>query len=400
MSDQGKNTLHDNAMGWGILLVVLGVFAYIFWFFFSEEIRNLIRWIRYGEMWLMSWFIPDDYTVQMKDQPAGWHTGFEVVPEWTKQEMQGIHMAYVTALSMQPLRYVLTGLAALATWWCLFKGPKTSYRTNLDLEKLIARQSLNFPVIAPFIKFNPSDQPPRPPGAKVPAVLPLFAEALGPEEWIAYHSIPVPNGEVDMHAADVALRKQLCGRWRGVKGLKPYQQILLAAFCLKASRKRDESDVMLGRLARCWTPENKLNFGKDKKLLKQARAILKNKSLAELTISKANRHAFITTAMLRALATAREEGGVLAPATFVWLRAYDRELWYPLNNLGRQSFHMEAVGAMSHYRAEKMTDRPVPTPKMKDALDNIRAYFKSSRVRPIPQLDYSGTNKRAVRAAK
>ena len=181
--------------------------------------------------------------------------------------------------------------------------------------------------------------------------------------------------------------------------LKPYQQILLAAFCLKAARKRTDADEMLGRLAQCWTFRRGLRLGRDKSLLSEARKILRNKELAGTTLSKCNQHAFVTTALLRALATAREEGGVLAPAQFVWLRGHDRTLWYPLNNLGRQSFHMEALGAMAHYKMEKMTQRPIPVPKMDYAVQTMEEYIGSLRMRPIPQLDYSGSKKRAIKKA-
>jgi intracellular multiplication protein IcmP len=87
---------------------------------------------------------------------------------------------------------------------------------------------------------------------------------------------------------------------------------------------------------------------------------------------------------LRALAYAREEGGVLAPATFVWLRAYDRMLWYPLNNLGRQAFHMEAVGAMCHYKAEKLANRPIVRPKVDGAVETLTEYMKSYKAKEIP----------------
>jgi intracellular multiplication protein IcmP len=112
-----------------------------------------------------------------------------------------------------------------------------------------------------------------------------------------------------------------------------------------------------------------------------------------------NQHAFETTALMRALVTARQEGGVLAPAQFTWLRGHNRILWYPLNNIGRQSFHMEAMGAMSHYVAEKRTSRPIPVPKLKDALDTIKEYMASPRRRPIPPLDYSNSKKRSIKKA-
>jgi intracellular multiplication protein IcmP len=234
----------------------------------------------------------------------------------------------------------------------------------------------------------------------VPAELPLFAEALGPEEWLAYNQIPIPDGKVDQQALYLAFTRQLGPRWQGVKSLPPYKQILLAAFCLKAARKRTDGDSMLGRVAECWDHEKGLQLNRDKKLLSDARRVLANKDICGKTMQKVNMHAFQTTAMLRALQTAREEGGVLAPAQFVWLRGFDRTLWYPLNNLGRQGFHMEAIGAMAHFKAEKLTNRPIPRPKLGDAMGSITEYIGSRRARPIPQLDYSGSKKRGIKKPK
>jgi len=406
---QAENTLHENAIGWTILLVVIGVIVAIFWYYQSDEVRNLVRWIRYGEMWIVYLFVElgnmlgltgeDGYKIYFLGQEQSWRKGFHDTPKFDKEILSYNHLVYFTALAMQPMRIALFTICCLGALWCMFKGPRTHYRTRMSLETLIKRQSRNFPVIAPFADFNPATQPPRPPGSPVPAELPAFAEALGPEEWLAYYNIPAPDGALDEEAAAKAFKRQLIGRWKGPMALKPYQQILLAAFCLKAARKRNESDSMLGRLALCWTFKGGLKLSKDKTLLKEARKVLKNKDLAGGTLSKCNQHAFVTTALLRALTNAREEGGVLAPATFVWLRGHDRTLWYPLNNLGRQSFHIEAMGAMSHYKAEKMTQRPIPVPKVEHAVQTIAEYMGSKRARPIPQLDYSQSSKRGVKKA-
>jgi len=396
---QAENTLYENAIGWSIMLVVLGVLLGIFWHYHDAEVRNIVRWIRYGEMWLVSWFVGDNYTVLFGGEPTTFQKGFEDTPDFPTAELKYRHLVYFNALAMQPLRIPLVILFGLGAVWCMFKGPNTQYRKKLGLEGLIERQAKIFPVTAPFIDFDPTAQPPRPPGAPVPVELPLFAEALGPEEWLAYHSIPVPDGKIDETAAAKAFRMQLGRRWKGVNALAPYKQVLMAAFCLKAARKRTEADHLLGRLARCWSAKG-LNLNRDKKLMKDTRAVLRNKDIAAKTLAKVNRHAFETTAILRALTVAREEGGVLAPAQFVWLRGHDRGLWYPLNNMGRRSYHMEALGAVAHYKSEKMTQRPIPVPKVEDAIETIKEYMSSGRARPIPQLDYSGSKKRGVKMAQ
>lgn len=392
-----ENSSHDNAIGWMILLVVFALLIYLMWTYMDVQIRDMIRWMRYGQMWLISFFVDEDYTVVYNNQLISWWQGYENTPSWDPVELGYDHLSYFTSLTMQPLRYVYVGLLGLGALWCLFFGADRHYRQKLGLEGLIRRQAKIFPVISPFVKFNPAHLPPRPPGAPVPADMQLFAEALGPEEWIAYNNIPIPDGKLDEKAAFKAFQKQLGGRWRGPKALAPYKRILLAAFCLKAARKRSDSDLMLGQLAMCWSPKGGLKLSKNRKLLRWADKVLRDKSLSAVTLDRANRHAFVTTALLGALECAREEGGVLAPAQFVWLRAHDRTLWYPLNNLGRQSHHMEAMGAMAHYRSERRTQRPIPVPKMEEAVQSIVEYMKSNRARPIPQLDYSQSSKRGIK---
>ncbi len=417
MSGKEEGTLYEGGIGWAIMLVILFVLVWIFWHFFQAEIRDMVRWIRYAEMWVASWFLPADYEFVLNGKRFSFfdyfdgfnferptRSGTEIVhypgvAEWYKVELGYNHMAQFAAMAMQPLRMPIVLLLGAAAFWCMLKGPGTQFRRTLGLEGLIKAQSKIFPVTLPFVDFNPSTQPPRPPGSPVPAELPLFAEALGPEEWLAYNNVNVPDGQIDKEDASRAFIKQLGAPWRGSKNLAPYKQIMLAAFCLKAARKRLEAEDLLGRLTKCWSFKHGLKLSRDPRLLSEARKVLRDSSISGKTLSQINRHAYETTALLRALQFAREEGGVLASSQFLWLRAHDRKLWYPLNNMGRQSFHMEALGAMSHFKAEKLTQRPIPVPKVDHAVQTIQEYMKSLHARPIPQLDYSKSKKRGVKKA-
>lgn len=390
---------YDNTLSWIGLAVIFGLLLWLLWHYQSQNIRNGIRWVRYGELSVSQVFLGGDYVVHVNGEPVAKLSEIKELAKTTdKSELNTRIMDIIALGAIYPLRYILTFIIILMAFWALFRGPKALYRSKLDLNHLIQRQASNFPAISPFVKFNPTNQPPRPPGAPVPAELPLFAEALGPEEWIAYYDIPVPNGKIDESAAARAFTKQLGAPWRGTMHLAPYRQVLLAAFCLKSVRKRSDADEMLGALSKSWTFENGLKL--DSSLVSQARKVLRNRDISGKILSKCNQHAYENTVIVRALATAREEGGVLAPAQFLWLRAYDRLLWYPLNNLGRQSHHMEAIGAICHYKAEKMAQRPIPRPKMEDAVKTIAEYMASSNARPIPALDYSKSKKRAIKKVK
>lgn len=393
------NTGYQNAIGWAILAAVIFCLLILLWYFQSENIRNGIRWMRVGEMYVSSFFVGDDYEVADNGKRIGTLGEIrDAAMAMPKEELTGPMMDVIALAALSPLRIVFSAILIIMAFWSYSYGPKCVYRISLDLDRLIKRQARNFPIISPFVTFNPGTQPPRPPGSPVPAELPLFAEALGPEEWLAYNDIPVPDGKVDEAAASVAFARQLGAPWRGPMHMAPYRQVLLAAFCLKAARKRKEADDILGALAMCWSADRGLRL--DGALVREARRILKNRDLSGLVISKMNQHAYENTALIRALLTAREQGGVLAPAQFVWLRGYDRVLWYPLNNLGRQAFHMEALAAICHYKAEKLAQRPIPRPRMEDAVKSIVDYMGSKNARPIPQLDYSKSSKRAIKKAK
>jgi intracellular multiplication protein IcmP len=398
VADQ-KGASSDTTLGWMALAVVGLMVLWLIWHFQEYNIKNMIRYIRMGELWLISWFIDDEnYFVPYGDRSLNFKQWYDVIGSIPKEQLSGEVMAQISTLAMTPLKYVITFIIVILSFWALFKGPKTTFRSALDINGLIKRQAINFPYIAPFITFNPANQPPRPPGAPVPAELPLFAEALGPEEWLAYYDVPIPDGKLDEDAAARAFSRQLGKPWRGPLHLPPYKQVLLAAFCLKALRKREAADKMLGELSMCWSKDRGLKISS--KLLGEARKLLRDKDKIGKILSKCNQHAFENTAMLRGLLTAREEGGVLSPGQFVWLRGHDRSLWYPLNNLGRQAFHPEAIGALAHFKAEKMTERPIPRPKMEEAVKTMSEYITSSNARPIPALDYSNSKKRGIKTVK
>ena len=84
--------------------------------------------------------------------------------------------------------------------------------------------------------------------------------------------------------------------------------------------------------------------------------------------------------MVGVLRWGRYIGGLLAPAAFIWLRGEDRALWYPLNNLGRRSYHSEAAGAMAHFMAELAAKKPLPIPRVETALITINQYLANTQV--------------------
>ncbi len=409
MAKEGDHST-DAAIGWLIIACVIGAMLYALWWIFETEIKNAIRWFRYAQIWIIEKVLafwkflnsiigrdPGNTIIPHKGQELEFEAYYPLIPNVPASQIDADVLMVTSAMAMEPMKYIFTAIIGWMAYWALTKGPKTHFRRKLGLDGLIRVQSKIFPVVAPVVDFNPSKMPFRAPGSPVPAELPIFSEALDPEEWVAYNEIPMPDGKMDESAMWKAFAKQLGPPWRGYKKMQPYRQVILAAFCLKAARKRSESDDILGRVAMCWDHKSGLQLNRDRSLLKDCRKILADEGISGKTLQFCNQHAWENTAMLRALQHAREQGGVLAPATFIWLRAFDRRLWYPLNNLGRHAYHMEALGAMAHYRIEKTVERPVPKPYLDDCIKTTRQYIENEKSRPIPALDYGEGNKRAIK---
>ncbi|MCB1537549.1 MAG: type IV secretion system protein [Rhodospirillales bacterium] len=403
-----------------MLLFLVAIFwggGWLIWHNFRPQISTGILAVRSAEMSLSSlWWNNDDklnvpVTYQANDD-QGLHakmgdegvvavrsTRFGAWRDFARdadpKNLRNDQIPVLTYVALWPLRFVIAGCLALLFVWTIFRGPTSKFHRKLGLEGLIADQSKIFKVIRPFLKFNPVKQPYRVPGAPVPHELPLFSEALSPEEWIAFNEIDMVDGKPDRTQSEEYFARQLGPRWRGYQALPTELRVLLACFCLKAARKREQSDEMLGRLCACWDAKTGLKLSRDRKLSWEARRILRDKKLSESVLTSCGRHAYVTTAMMRALDTARNEGGVLAPAQFIWLRAHNRGLWYPLNNMGRQAFHAEALGCAAHYRAEKQINRPIPRPRVGDAYDGLIDYLANTvLVRPIPPRAEGGRRRK------
>ena len=368
-----------------ITFVVVMAGLYGLWYFFEGPIVSVLRWVKLGELHLVAVFTDRfDAAIralpQMTVQPHAEKLQPGDLDAWTFWNIS----AALGDIMRWPVGLVLGGSA----FWMLFHAPTAKFKNKYDLEGLMRIQSQSWPTISPVIDFDPGKTSARIPGAAVPAELPLFAESLSPDEWVVWARIPVNENEPDKEGIRQALIAQLGPRWDGLTGLKPHHRALLAAFALKGAQKRRESDDLLGLVAQGWTPRGD---GREGGLVlgdaAQARInqVLNDKSLLDPALEQAARHGYRTTALLGVLRWARDQGGVLAPAQFLWLRGQDRALWYPLNNLGRRSYHAEAAGAMAHYMAERAAEnnrgRALLMPRVETAIPPIIDYIRDLHVK-------------------
>jgi len=383
VSNQPKSP-HEEFIVFFLVLFIVGGIGWAVWTVYHNELVSALRWVRYGEMWLGSLLVGEEYSIVYKGQPYTLEKWLKIAPEADPREFKLSHMIIMSHLALKPVKWIFVGLISFMAVWVLISGPGTKYRRKMGLEGLIEEQAKTFPVIQPFVKFNPTKMQNRAPGDPVPKTLPLFAEALAPEEWVAHNRIQLVGGKLDFPKAYEALAKQLGPRWQGPEKLPLHARGLFAAFALKHIRKRTQCEDLLSQMAACWTHTS--GFKPTLSLRKKINGYIKDPKIGGKLKKHCKKHAFQTTAMLRALQRARNEGGVIAPAQFVWLRGHDRALWYPLNNLGRKSYHAEASGAMAHYINEIIADQKIPTPKFDDVINVFEDVLTGPAARRIPKI--------------
>jgi intracellular multiplication protein IcmP len=350
-------------------LLLMGAGTYVFWLLFRHQLLLGARWLRYSELWLLDRTISNATVHQYKEWLG--YNGAQV--SWA-------HINIASVIVGHYLRYPIALILAICSFWIMYRAPSSAMKKVYNLDRLIGAQEQTWPVIAPIVNFNPAESA-RDPASPVPETLPIFAEALSPEEWVAFNKIPADVDSVDKTSAADIFARQLGPRWTGPNALPWHAKALFAAFALKAARKRDDSDALLGRLAKVAKVTGKtMKFDLDGQLKSEIQKLVDDPKIGGEAAKLAAQHAYTTTALLRVLAYARERGGVLAPAQFLWLRGVNRALWYPLNNLGRQAFHPEAAGAMAHYMTELVAKKPILMPKVESAVAALLEYYKEKNI--------------------
>jgi intracellular multiplication protein IcmP len=384
------------------LAIVLTLGAVIFWHYFKGPILEVLRWLRFAELWIVSLFTDRNDAcldwlrnarlndTSPSDNMIAWTNqcfGSDYLGQLPAQDqnsyfmLSGPAMSGIEQIAAKYYRWpVVAGFVGAAVYVIYF-SPRNKFRTRHNLESCIKTQVKMWPVISPIVNFNPIKSSARTPGSMVPDKLPLFAEALAPEEWISFHRIPVTNGIAERETTRRAFLLQLGPRWNGIEGQPPHIRGLFAAFALKGVQRREESDDLLGRLSLGWSPKGGFTITSDIKA--EVDKLIRDPEIGGKALEAATSFAWRATALLGVLQWARAMGGVLAPAQFLWLRGTDRPLWYALNNLGRRSFHTEGAGAMAHFMAEQNAKKPLPIPRIDTAIVTLNQYLAESG-QPIP----------------
>ncbi|MDW9481886.1 hypothetical protein GOB57_24875 [Sinorhizobium meliloti] len=214
---------------------------------------------------------------------------------------------------------------------------------------------------------------------------------LTPPEWLKKNGVRFEDGDLDYDACRAAFTEQLGKAWHGFDRASLYGKVVLlmcALHYLKLKQvypghNNDEpKNVSLHEreeLSIAWAS------GKDgtaamKAFIERHEKNLKVRKVIDTIGSK---HAYENTVIYAMLDRARAKGGVFKEHDMAYIKKLDRHMWYGMNNCGRKRFHTEGAGIMSHYFAERISNRALIEPYLDPACEGVDNYLMEEGIDSI-----------------
>ena len=158
------------------------------------------------------------------------------------------------------------------------------------------------------------------------------------------------------------LKTQLGPLWDNHFELPPYTRALFAVFVARIENDKKMAEDLLEDLS--------VSFTKGGLDYSGVSAILTKHHQSKAVQRCIQRHAYVLSVMAALLELARSSG-VLASSSFLWLKLVDRQLWYMLNSVGRQTPYSEVAAPWSHFIAEKEMGRALFKPVIDESLNAL-----------------------------
>ncbi|MCL2876015.1 MAG: type IV secretion protein [Betaproteobacteria bacterium] len=108
------------------------------------------------------------------------------------------------------------------------------------------------------------------------------------------------------------------------------------------------------------------------------------------------KHAYVRTVLYAMFCEGRRLG-VLPPSEMRWLRYFDRQLWYVLQNISsRTAAFVEGAAVVSHYLYEAKSDEAIVEPQLDRAIDALSTGMCSFRYGPEDKEEYEASLRPAL----
>lgn len=347
----------DNSMGYFWILIGIFIAVVAIWYFAHDYIVYFYLHLKSLEISLINIFTDRLQPVQR------W---IQVVPI---QQVSFSKLATAADLVggyfSLPVAVILAVLAVVI----YRSNPTRRFRRTHNMKTLMQQEAQNWPTIKPISKLDLVDKDLLD-GPWSMALTPM--EFAKKNKLIRLEVIPVKEGQLKREEETVArilhgranklFTLQLGKPFTTVDKLPVHVQALFGIFAARANRDRKGADKLLKQIA-VSSADGKLNFS-------GATELAKKHAKSKITRLVTDKHAYILTMMASMLNLARIDG-VLASAEFLWLKPFDRHLWYMLCNVGRKTAFTEVAGPFAHWLAECELGQKIITPMIDEATNAL-----------------------------
>lgn len=252
------------------------------------------------------------------------------------------------------------------------------FRRAHSMKTLANQEQANWPAIMPVLKHDliAMDINVGPWAmAQTPFEFAKKNNLLKKDDAILDKSVPGQEMTAGVRRGDAkrVFTLQLGPYWDGFERCPPQARALAAVFMARMNRDRDSANMILSTLDK-QSVIGKYDFS-------IADSVIRKHQNAENVQLILSQHAYLLTVMASLLAAARDDG-VVPSSEFLWLKTYDRRLWYMLNCIGRQTPFAEVGGPFAHWKAEKVMGRRLLVPMVDEAIKALEIAIKEVKLTP------------------
>ncbi|WP_440615188.1 secretion/conjugation apparatus DotM-related subunit [Cysteiniphilum sp. 6C5] len=228
--------------------------------------------------------------------------------------------------------------------------PKKLFNVYYDMAKLAKKMVSHFKHITPVIDQHLEQTSPKEG---------VWASALSSSDFIKQYGLYSNDSQLDENKLEQQLVKQLGQKFNAFDDLSINEQILFTVFALRIAGKDAKAQCLLEKASTNAIDHKALNV--------LSESVLEHPEVSAIC----QKHAYVRTLLCGLLAKARSTG-ILATASFLWLKTKDRTLWYTLNNVGRQAVFIEGASAFGHWQTENAVGFKVETPLFEQLIKTIK----------------------------
>lgn len=214
---------------------------------------------------------------------------------------------------------------------------------------------------------------------------------LTPPEWLRKNGVRFEDNELDHDACKTAFTEQLGRSWHGFDRATLYGKAVLlmcALHYLKLEQVyQGHNNDKPKNISLHEREELSIAWASGKDGTAAMKAFIerheKNPKVRKVIDTIGSKHAYENTVIYAMLDRARAKGGVFKEHDMAYIKKLDRNMWYGMNNCGRKRFHTEGAGIMSHYFAERISNRALIEPYLDPACEGVENYLYEEGIESI-----------------